>query len=248
MKVLDLFSGIGGFSLGLERAGMKTVAFCEIEPFPRAVLKKHWPEVPCYEDVRTLTAERLTADGIDRIDVLTGGFPCQDISVAGRQAGIESGTRSGLWSEIIRLVRELQPTYVILENVANLLSGPSERPGRWFGRVLGALAECGYDAEWENIPAATLGNPHRRERVWLVAYPKEKRSVPGMEGILSDISPRQLGRSFRRDGIFGRDNPAVCDVDDGFPRGLGGHFAAGNAVVPQIPEMIGRAIMEAERT
>ncbi|MCP4974599.1 MAG: DNA cytosine methyltransferase, partial [Maribacter sp.] len=98
MKVLDLFSGIGGFSLGLERAGMKTVAFCEIEEYPRKVLNKHWPDVPIYKDVRSLNYERLKSDGIFP-DVICGGFPCQDISVAGNQAGISKETRSGLWSE-----------------------------------------------------------------------------------------------------------------------------------------------------
>ena len=173
LRVLDLFSGIGGFSLGLERTGgFETVAFCEIEPFPRKILAKHWPEVPCYHDVTKLTGDILARDGIT-VDVITGGFPCQDISVAGKQAGISEGTRSGLWSEIVRLIGELSPRYVIVENVANLLSGPSDRRGGWFGRILGDLAECGYDAEWENIPASALGAPHRRERVWLVAYPKK---------------------------------------------------------------------------
>ena len=109
LRVLDLFSGIGGFSLGLERTGgFETVAFCEIEDFPRRVLAKHWPDVPCYRDVRELTGERLVADGIAGIDVITGGFPCQDISVSGRQAGISDETRSGLWSEITRLAGELR--------------------------------------------------------------------------------------------------------------------------------------------
>jgi DNA (cytosine-5)-methyltransferase 1 len=179
LRVLDLFSGIGGFSLGLERTGgFETVAFCEIEEFPRKVLRKHWPEVPIYEDVRTLTADVLERDGI-AVDVITGGFPCQDISTAGKQAGIGEGTRSGLWSEIVRLTRELSPRYVIVENVANLLSGPSEKRGGWFGRVLGDLAECGYDAEWENIPASALGAPHRRERVWIVAYANSSRQQQG---------------------------------------------------------------------
>ncbi|MED7627200.1 DNA cytosine methyltransferase, partial [Lacticaseibacillus paracasei] len=121
LKVLDLFSGIGGFSLGLERTGgFETVAFCEIEPFARRVLAKHWPEVPCYDDVRSLTADRLAADGITGIEVITGGFPCQDVSCAGRQAGLKEGTRSGLWSEILRLSCELRPRFVIVENVANL--------------------------------------------------------------------------------------------------------------------------------
>lgn len=176
LRVLDLFSGIGGFSLGLERSqrpdgsqGFETVAFCEIEDFPRRVLAKHWPEVPCYEDVTKLTGSILASDGIT-VDVITGGFPCQDISTAGKQAGISEGTRSGLWSEIVRLIGELRPQYVIVENVANLLRGPNEKRGGWFGRILGDLAECGYDAEWENIPAAAVGAPHRRERVWIVAH------------------------------------------------------------------------------
>ncbi len=172
LRVLDLFSGIGGFSLGLERTGgFQTVAFCEIEDYPRKVLAKHWPEVPIYDDVRTLTAERLARDGI-AVDVITGGFPCQDISVAGKQAGIGEGTRSGLWSEIARLVGELRPCYAIMENVTALLSGDR---GRWFGRVRGDLAEVGYDCEWHCIPASELGAHHHRDRVWIVAYPNGKR-------------------------------------------------------------------------
>jgi DNA (cytosine-5)-methyltransferase 1 len=171
LRVLDLFSGIGGFSLGLERTGgFETVAFCEIEPFPRRVLAKHWPEVPCYHDVRELTAARLAADGI-AVDVITGGFPCQDLSSAGAQAGIK-GERSGLWSEIARLVSEIGPKFVIVENVAALLEG--ER-GAWFGRVLGDLAAIGYDAEWHCIPSSAVGAPHTRDRVWIVANPKGER-------------------------------------------------------------------------
>ena len=173
LKVLDLFSGIGGFSLGLERTGgFETVAFCEIEECPRRVLAKHWPEVKQYGDVRELTADVLRADGI-AVDVICGGFPCQDISVAGKRAGIQDDTRSGLWSEIDRLIGELRPKFVIVENVSNLLSGPSERPGGWFGRVLGDLAKRRYDAEWRRISAFEVGAPHRRERVWVVAYPND---------------------------------------------------------------------------
>lgn len=158
LRVLDLFAGIGGFSLGLERTGgFETAAFCEIDPFCRRVLARHWPEVPQYEDVRTLTAKRLAADGITGIDVITGGFPCQDISVAGRAAGL-AGERSGLFYEIARLVSELEPRYVILENVAALL-------GRGLSDVLGALAEIGYDAEWHCIPASYVGAPHIRDRI-----------------------------------------------------------------------------------
>lgn len=246
MNVLDLFSGIGGFSLGLERAGgFKTVAFCEINPFCQRVLAKHWPRVPRYDDVKTLTADQLRADGIDVIDVITGGFPCQDLSLAGLQAGL-GGARSGLWSEIVRLVGELRPKFIIIENVANLLAGPCEQPGGWFSRVLCDLAALGYDAEWENIPAATVGAPHRRERVWIVAYPTQERSVAGMEGILQSQAAREFRGSFGGSWVFGLDNPEVCGMDDGIRPGLDGHFALGNTVVPQIPEIIGRAILATE--
>jgi DNA (cytosine-5)-methyltransferase 1 len=258
LRVLDLFSGIGGFSLGLERTGgFETVAFCEIEPFPRRVLAKHWPGVPCYEDVRTLTAERLAADGIAGINVITGGFPCQDISVAGKQRGMGEGTRSGLWSEIVRLTRELRPDYVIVENVAGLLSGPRKRRGGWFGRVLGDLAECGYDAEWRNIPAWLVGLPHERERVWIVAYPQQKRR-PGVlpcftsVGQAKSFGARQaaiaLDTSRRLDARAARG----LDGESPFLNGayglselVGGLGSAGNAVAPAIPELIGRAILEA---
>ena len=295
LKVLDLFSGIGGFSLGLERtSGFETVAFCEIEEFPRRVLAKHWPEVPIYEDVTKLTVDILRRDGIS-VDVITGGFPCQDISVAGKQAGINSKTRSGLWSEIVRLIGELSPRYVIVENVANLLSGPSKQRGGWFGRILGDLAECGYDAEWENIPAAAVGAPHRRERVWLVAYPNQMQQAGGrsiqaarcsgsnngpsnqalskesyhlqeMDKNVADANNAQLqGR--QKAGNAGRvgtrgvqitercsnmpraawePEPAVGRVANGVSNRVDRLKALGNAVVPQIPEMIGRAILEAE--
>ena len=291
LRVLDLFSGIGGFSLGLERTGgFETVAFCEIEPFPRRVLAKHWPEVPCYDDVRTLTAARLASDGI-AVDVICGGFPCQDISVAGKRAGIAEGTRSGLWSEIDRLIGELRPAYVIVENVANLLRGPVEQPGGWFGRVLGDLAERGYSAEWENIPASAMGAPHRRERVWLVAYPNGERQHEC--GAVSDGSPqRKADHHFieRQNRNFAASHlgEALADADDMHEQGIVASFAhsqgwagplsgslgpcgngfggwavepdvgrvangvpdrahrlkaLGNAVVPQIPELIGNAIL-----
>jgi len=171
LRVLDLFAGIGGFSLGFKRAGgFKTVAFCEIEKEPQRVLAKHWPEVPIYDDVTELTAARLTADGITP-DVITGGFPCQDISCAGGLAGMGEGTRSGLWSECARLVGEVRPKYAVFENSTNLLIGPSEQRGAWFSRVLCDLAALGYDAEWHRISAANVGAGHIRDRVWILAYP-----------------------------------------------------------------------------
>src|SRR5688572_22943668 len=161
LKVLSLFAGIGGFDLGLERTGgFQTVAFCEIDPFCRRVLAKHWPEVPCYEDVRTLTGARLAADGI-AVDVIAGGFPCQDISFAGKRAGLE-GARSGLWGEYRRLIGEVRPRFVIVENVPGLLS-------LGMGAVLGDLSALGYDAVWDCVPASAVGAPHQRDRVWIVA-------------------------------------------------------------------------------
>jgi DNA (cytosine-5)-methyltransferase 1 len=251
LRVLDLFSGIGGFSLGLERTGgFETVAFCEIEEFPRKVLAKHWPNVPIYDDVRMLNAERLAADGIG-VDVITGGFPCQDISIAGKKAGMGDGTRSGLWSEVVRLACELRPRFIILENVANLLAGPSGRPGAWFGRVLADLAECGFDAEWENIPAAALGACHRRERVWIVAYPSRQPVEGGSKEAVSLLASLQgvfhsgvVTPFVDRSSIPGT---GLARSHNGIPNQVERIKALGNAVVPQIPEMIGHAILKSMR-
>ena len=258
LRVLDCFAGIGGFSLGLERTGgFSTVAFCEIEEFPRKVLAKHWPEVPQYHDVTKLTGDILKRDGIS-VDVITGGFPCQDISCAGKQAGIGEGTRSGLWSDCIRLVGELRPKYAIFENVADLLSGPRERPGGWFSRVLCDLAGSGYDAEWRNIPAWWLGRATKRERVWIVAYPQQERrarvlpTIPSERGFEIDAQTQAataLAASRRLDSIVRGEldgEPAFLGEPDGVPNVVDRLGACGNAVVPQIPEMIGNAILQAE--
>lgn len=172
LKVLDLFAGAGGFTIAGDIAGgYETVAFCEIDKHARKVLAANWPNVPIFEDVTKLHASEI--DGT--IDVITGGFPCQDLSSAGRGAGLGEGTRSGLFREMLRLaceVREKQGRlpYIIFENVPRLLSGPTEAPGEWFGEFLWALAEVGYDAEWFCITAASIGAPHERERVCVVAY------------------------------------------------------------------------------
>lgn len=251
--LLDLFSGIGGFSLGLERTGgFKTRAFCEIEDFPRAVLAKHWPGVPIYADVRTLTADRLRADGIS-LNAICGGFPCQDLSSAGEKAGIDGG-RSGLWSDLLRLIDEIRPEVAIVENVSDLLAGPEDRPGFWFGRVLGDLASIGYDAEWHCIPGASLNAPHIRDRVWVVAYPHGGRlhscladAGDGRKGFLADAHRfPMVGTAVARQE---RDpwlaEPSLDRVVDGVPRALVQPQlrALGNAVIPQIPELIGRAIL-----
>jgi DNA (cytosine-5)-methyltransferase 1 len=174
LNVLDLFSGIGGFSLGLERAGFRTVAFCEIDPYCRRVLAKHWPGVPIFEDVT-----KLRGTDVGTVDLICGGFPCQDISIAGKGAGI-SGSRSGLWTEFHRLIGEIRPRYVIVENVPALLQ-------RGLGKVLGDLAEIGYDAEWDCIPASYVGCRQLRDRIWIVAYPE----CHGLQGGGGRISPRR---------------------------------------------------------
>jgi DNA (cytosine-5)-methyltransferase 1 len=181
----SLFSGIGGFELGFEQTGkIKTIWQVEIDAYCRRVLRKHWPAVQRFSDIRDVGAHNLPA-----VDILCGGFPCQDISTAGKRAGID-GERSGLWSEFSRLIRELRPRYVVVENVAALLF-------RGMERVLGDLAACGYDAEWQSIRASDVGAPHRRERIWIVAYPQRDRvreqSIFGTE--CSRASKPELNRT-----------------------------------------------------
>jgi len=168
IETLDLFSGIGGFSRGLESTGhFRTIGFCEIESFPREVLRHHWPGVPVWEDVRELTAESL---GGLRPDAIVGGFPCQDISVAGKGAGIE-GSRSGLWGEFARLVVELRPRWVIGENVGALRT-------RGIDRVCSDLEAEGYSVWPLVVGAWAVGAPHRRDRVWIVGHSRLEDGHP----------------------------------------------------------------------
>jgi DNA (cytosine-5)-methyltransferase 1 len=250
LRVLSLFAGIGGFDLGLERTGgFQTVAFCEINEFCQRVLAKHWPKVPCYDDIRRLDADTLARDGIG-IDVICGGFPCQDVSTANHSGKGLDGEKSGLWREYARLIGELRPSFVIVENVAALL-------GRGMGQVLGDLSAIGYDAEWEVVSASDVGAPHDRQRVWLVAYPATQRR----ERVLRNwtwrsaeardewpAAPLDSHRSALAwlEPTLARISPVLRD-DDGLPGRLAQQQlgALGNAVVPQIPELIGRAILQA---
>ena len=202
MNVLDLFSGIGGFSLGLDRAGFKTVAFCEVDKKCQAVLKKHWPDVPIFDDVSNLRGEDIE----ETIDVICGGFPCQDISLAGKGAGLE-GERSGLWTEFHRLIKEIKPKYAIIENVSALRS-------RGLDQVLRSLAEIGYDAEWHCITAASVGAPHRRDRIWIVAYPGHRSRGNLWASEERDDTQRQ--RSTNTDSLSGssEQSSSVANAND----------------------------------
>ena len=162
MRHVDLFSGLGGFSLAAERAGFVTVLHCEIDPHCQAVLKAHWPEVPIIDDVREV-------HGID-CDIITGGFPCQDISVAGRRAGL-AGERSGLWWEFRRILADVRPTWTVIENVPGLLSS---NKGRDMGAILGALGELGYWWAYRVLDAQYCGVPQRRRRVFIVGCLRER--------------------------------------------------------------------------
>ena len=175
VNVLDLFSGIGGFSIGLERAGMKTIAFAEIEPYCRRVLRHHWPDVPQFTDVKEINAKHFPHWWPD---VICGGFPCQGLSLAGLGLGL-ADVRSALWFEYARIIGEFRPHWVIVENVPALRS-------RGLDQVLGSLAALGYDAEWNCIPAAAFGAPHRRDRIWIVAHPKSSGCGAGRTGRLTD--------------------------------------------------------------
>ena len=170
LSILDLFSGIGGFSYAAERlvGGFHTVAFCDTDKACHKVLAKHWPATPIFPDIRNLTAADIKPLCPNGLSLITAGFPCQDLSVAGKQAGYD-GERSVLFYEIIRLARELRPQFLLLENVRNLLS---HQNGETFQETLFQIAKAGYDAEWAVIPASDVGACHRRERIWIVAYAK----------------------------------------------------------------------------
>jgi DNA (cytosine-5)-methyltransferase 1 len=265
----SLFAGIGGFDLGFERAGMVCKWQVEIDDYATRVLAKHWPNVHRERDIRECGKHNL-----EPVDVICGGFPCQDISYAGQGAGL-NGARSGLFFEAIRLVRELRPRIVVLENVAALLT-------RGLDRVLGTLAEIGFDAEWHCIPAAAVGAPHIRDRVFVIANTyifhdddgrygsgtiqrqrQETTQIPRRsdvanaahqlrqedKGIQSRYWNKAIG-AYQRNGIGGPVNgwwdaePAVGRVANGVPNRVDRLRGLGNAVVPQVAEWIGCRIME----
>lgn len=265
MRVLDLFSGIGGFSLGLERAGMRTVAFCERDAFCQAVLQKHWPTVKVFTDVAHIGPTDV--EQLGRIDLVAGGFPCQPFSHAGKQTG-RSDYRH-LWPRMCRIIEWARPAWVLGENVTGII--PME-----LDSVLSDLEGLGYTPRTFVIPACAVDAPHRRDRVWIIARhpdgqgqsvgPIDASEMAELPGVVADTSssgrrerhsdPR--GRSEgarsskeRRGSSLGRrwdPEPAVGRMDDGIPRRMDRLRALGNAVVPQIVEEIGRAIMTCVHT
>lgn len=190
----SLFAGIGGFDLGLERAGMICKWQVELDDYASRVLAKHWPNVPRHDDVRTFpTAERDWS-----VDLICGGFPCQDISIAGKGAGL-AGERSGLWHEFARIIRTVRPRWVVIENVPALTS-------RGLGTVLGDLAEIGFDAEWHCLSASAVGAPHRRDRIWIVA----NAVGPGTWGVSREACPCAWRDSRRDESALRQRDWASC--------------------------------------
>ena len=255
--MIDTFSGIGGFSLAARwLGGIETVQFVEREPYCQRILAKHWPTVPIHDDICTFNPAPGSAD------IVCGGFPCQDISTAGKQAGIKEGTRSGLFYELMRVVRLVGPRYVVLENVAAITSNGMDA-------VLGTLAEAGFDAEWACISAADVGACHRRDRWWCVAYTPHLLSDgqqvghAGESGVraVSEFGdgcgaavahphchrlegPHQLAgrrqewpaapRRLNPDWRSYLSEPVLCRGDDGLSGRVDRLKALGNAVVPQV--------------
>ncbi len=230
---LDLFSGIGGFSLGLESAGVaKTVAFCDHEKWCQKVLKKHWPHLPIYGDVKELTHERLKENGIDTVDIITGGYPCQPFSVAGSQKG-EQDPRH-VWPEMFRLIQELRPVFVIGENVSGHIK-------LGLDTVLENLESEGYTARAFSISATSIGANHKRERVWIIAHSNSQR----LQGFGAKHELREgktkVPFSWLR---WWESEPRIRRVAHGIPQRVDRLKGLGNSVVPRIPYLIGLAIKE----
>ena len=226
LRMIDTFSGIGGFSLAARwLGGIETVQFVEREPFCHKILRKHWPDVPIHNDICTYEPAPGSAD------IVCGGFPCQDISVAGKRAGIGLDTRSGLFYQLMRIVREVGARYVVMENVAGICSDG-------IGIVLGELAANGRTCEWACVSAADLGAWHIRNRWWAVSYPDGDRVEGGREKPIHwqpALARSQNLREFEmlRDGPAAG-TPKLCRGSDGIPNGVDRLRALGNAVVPQV--------------
>ena len=253
LTVGSLFSGIGGLDLGLERAGMRVIWQSEIDPYASRVLKKHWPKVPNYGDIKEIQWSNVV-----RPNVICGGYPCQPFSNAGRRHGTDDPRH--LWPWVRTAISELRPDYAILENVRGHLSlgGLS---------VIGELADIGYDAEWRIISAASVGANHRRDRLFIVAYPDGGRmerpraelEATGVSGIGQEMAnptserlQRAVGSVYERSrnglavgrGEWWETEPDVGRVANGVPHRVDRIRGLGNAVVPQVAELVGRLVIE----
>lgn len=235
---LDLFSGIGGFALGAYWAGLRFDGhyYSEVDDYAICVYQQRFPDAIGLGDITKIDGTKLPQGEW----IIAGGFPCQDISVAGKGAGL-AGSRSGLWYEYARLIGELRPRYAIMENVGALSF-------RGLDAVLGSLAEIWYDAEWQDIRASDVGAPHRRERIWIVAYPQSQRLFPG--SYENGISTKDIKKAFNGHNrqpsvpgsVLGQDwIAAPCGirrVDDGVSCLVDRLKCLGNSIVPQIAQMI----------
>lgn len=239
LTYLSLFAGIGGFDLGFDRAGLRCVGQVEKNPFCQKVLQKHWPDVPKFKDVKDVGKHNLPS-----ADVIVGGWPCQDLSPASSTRSGLSGERSGLWEEYYRIICEVKPGWIVAENHPNLLAS---KKGMGFGKILRQLAEIGYDAEWQVLPAAAFGAPHIRDRLFMVAYSNKingKKRMGDTEGGKSSIFKREKPK---RSGFWIQTPDGINRMDDGISsRTYRDRVeAGGNAVVPQIAEFIGRCLVAA---
>lgn len=234
----SLFAGIGGFDLGFERAGMVCKWQVEIDEFCRRVLAKHWPDVRRHNDVETFPPGNPDDW---RVDVICGGFPCQDISDSGNKLGIEFGPKSSLWFEFARIIRVVRPRIVVVENVSALLY-------RGMGVVLGDLAALGYDAEWSVLSACSMGAPHARERVFIIAYSHGcllRTSRPATpESRATNLHLDRTGEKGQL-GNWWAIQPEPCSVVYGIPGLVDRLRPYGNTIVPQVAELVGRRILEA---
>jgi DNA (cytosine-5)-methyltransferase 1 len=232
----SLFSGCGGMDLGLENAGMQCRWQVEIDPFARTLLEKHWPHVPKYGDVTGISGDRL-----EWVDCIAGGFPCQDLSCAGKQAGID-GERSGLWAHFARLIGEIRPRFALIENVTGLLGNEPMR------RVLGDLSAMRFDAEWRVLRVGDFGGPHERERAFVVAYSHEVYGSAGMGDLQKGTRTIFAGSHPERSRFWVQASDLVARMGDGIskelyrPRGE----VIGNAASPVVAEWIGRRILAAQ--
>lgn len=232
MNKLSLFSGIGGIDLAAEWAGMKTVAFCEREPFPQKVLRKHWPDVPIYNDVKTLTKERLEADGIDTgaIGIISAGYPCQGESYAGERRGAEDDR--WLWPEAARILEEVQPPWFVGENVSGHIT-------MGLDTVLTDLEYINYSARAFHIPALAVDGEHKRYRVFVVAH-SNKVTGPQTNQAVNTIREKWEAWKNARRGSWRPiprvdwhvSGPPVSRESDGIPNRMDRCFTLGNAVSP----------------